>query len=113
MARWSAEGIGWPWRDQGGMARGVWVMDRPGWVGWLEWSGPRIDRGGGGGGGVVRGVWAKDGPGVWLEGSGPWMDPGGVARVVVGHGWTRGVWLEGSKPWMDQGCVARGPGVCG
>ena len=33
------------------------------WGGGLEWSGPRIDRGVGGGG-VARGVWAKGGPGV-------------------------------------------------
>ena len=44
---------------------------------WLEWSGPRIDRGC-----VARVVWAKDRPGGWLEGSGPRMDQGCVARGV-------------------------------
>ena len=24
------KGIGWPWMDQEGMARGVWAMDGPG-----------------------------------------------------------------------------------
>ena len=68
---------------------------------WLEWSGPRIDRGGGG----------------WLEWSGPWMDQGAWLEGLVGHGWSsvgvaRGVWaMDGPGgvargvgwPWMDQG----------